>query len=174
MMSLRSRPPSGSAFPNKLRWKQSLIRSSITLTLSCRERYWGNRLYTPTQGAEWGRVPASRWQLVHRSRLPTYCGRLSDVAVRMARPRRMAAPNGPLGISLSAGTCRLGRTATGAGTVALTARSADAGARARQEARVTATTARRRLERGARIGETDRSHGVYGSRPAWATPDGRP
>ncbi len=75
------------AFPFMLRSKQSLIRSSIVSTCPLRGRYCGKREYTPTQVSEFRAVPAEKWQLTHRSELPTLLGKLSRVASSIARPR---------------------------------------------------------------------------------------
>src|SRR5206468_2736650 len=99
-MSRMSGPAGSSAVPFMLRRKQSLTRYSSVSTTPLRGRYCGYRANTPTQ-VPVSRRPASRWQLVHRSLLPTWLGKLSRVAVSSARPRRTASPYGPAGMTES-------------------------------------------------------------------------
>ena len=112
-----SRPDGSTRFPFMLRSKQSLTLSSIRSTLPLRGRYWGNRAYEPTQGIAFARKPPSRWQLAHRSPLPTWRGRLSRVASRIARPRiaeaRYALSVNAASLGIRNGTRRFGSGAAG-------------------------------------------------------------
>jgi hypothetical protein len=93
-----------------------LIRSATVTTRAVRERYCGYRAWTPSHGIAWGRRPSSRWQVVHLSPLPTYSGRESRVAARIARPRRAAFPIGVFGKALSArGPARRGTRVSAGG-----------------------------------------------------------
>src|SRR3989442_10948835 len=100
-MSRMSRPAGSSAAPFMLRRKQSFTRYSIVSTTPLRPRYCGYRANTPIHEPV-SRRPSSRWQLVQRSLLPTWFGKLSRVAVSSARPRRTASPYGPAGMTESA------------------------------------------------------------------------
>src|SRR2546426_82003 len=100
-MSRMSGPAGSSAAPFMLRRKQSFTRYSIVSTTPLRPRYCGYRANTPIHEPV-SRRPSSRWQLVQRSLLPTWFGKLSRVAVSRARPRRTASPYGPAGMTVSA------------------------------------------------------------------------
>src|SRR6266851_2919957 len=100
-MSRMSGPAGSSAAPFMLRRKQSFTRYSIGSTTPLRARYCGYRANTPIHEPV-SRRPSSRWQLVQRSLLPTWFGKLSRVAVSSARPRRTASPYGPAGMTESA------------------------------------------------------------------------
>src|SRR5712691_7802693 len=100
-MSRMSGPAGSSAAPFMLRRKQSFTRYSIVSTTPLRARYCGYRANTPIHEPV-SRRPSSRWQLVQRSLLPTWFGKLSRVAVSSARPRRTASPYGPPGMTESA------------------------------------------------------------------------
>ncbi len=62
---------------------------------------FGKRAWTPVRGAALGRVPRSRWQLVHLRLPPTYWGSESGVCSMSARPRLMEVPSGPSGMTVS-------------------------------------------------------------------------
>src|SRR5437667_10931626 len=100
-MSRMSGPAGSSAAPFMLRRKQSFTRYSIVSTTPLRARYCGYRANTPIHEPV-SRRPSSRWQLVQRSVLPTWLGKLSRVAGDSARPRRTASPYGPAGMTESA------------------------------------------------------------------------
>ena len=69
-------------------------------------------------GSALSRRPSSRWQLKHRSELPTCDGRLSRVAASSARPRRTASPIAPDGSVVSGAACVRGGGVTLAWTAA--------------------------------------------------------
>src|SRR5512147_91345 len=88
----------GSAFPFMLRSKHSLIRSANVMVRSARARYSGYTAASPTNDAAFGFRPASRWQLVQLSLLPTYRFAYCCVCTTISYPNRICSPARPAGI----------------------------------------------------------------------------
>src|SRR5512143_3794519 len=77
------------------------------MTAPVRSMYFGKRACDPASGAASAVRPPLMWQLVHLMFPGAYSGRLSDVCMTRASPRRIDAPSESFGISESGGGCHV-------------------------------------------------------------------
>src|SRR6186997_1922521 len=99
--------------------KQPRIRSVMVVIAPwpLRTKNWGNLTHAAHIGAAPALRPASMWQFLHASPLPTNGWALTPVLLKMSIARLIASPSGPLGMAEAGGGAKAAGGPLGPGPV---------------------------------------------------------